>query len=137
MTPLAAWRHSRRSHAALLVLDARWEGGMHEGGMLTIPRSTLFVKFRGGILTIPRSMFFIKFKGGRPHHPWKHAVHQNPGGCPNHQVHVWMTLTVMGMCSECGTRGGAVQRHHESPPSHSPHIVCVGNHQDVVRDPKL
>ena len=28
---------------------------------------------------------------------------------------------------ECGTGGGGLQQHHESPPSHLPHIVCVGN----------
>ena len=37
-------------------------------------------------------------------------------------------LKGMGMGSKCGTRGAGVQQHHESLPSHSPHIVGVGNH---------
>ena len=34
------------------------------------------------------------------------------------QVQIWKTLRGMGMGSECGTRGGGVQKYHESPPSH-------------------
>ena len=56
----------------------------------------------------------------------------------------WYTATlaprkgsrVMEMGSGCGTRGGAVQQHHESPPSHSPHVVYVRNHRGVVRGPE-
>ena len=50
--------------------------------------------------------------GGRPHHPWKHAIHQVPWGRPDHQFQfqAWKTLRGMGMGSECGTRGGALER---------------------------
>ena len=49
--------------------------------------------------------------------------------CLDHQVQVWKTFKVMGMCFECGTRRGAAKQHHESPPSHSLHIECVGNYR--------